>query len=84
MGRWWKMEMARYSICYCRILIVDLYKAIPFFNLVGNKFALSKSVKEFFLIISSRIATYFSPIAAYLFKYFVKSNPLSCFPSSLS
>ena len=43
------MEMVRYSICYCRILILDNYKATPFFNFVGNKFALSKSVKNFFL-----------------------------------
>jgi len=33
-------------------------------SFVGNKFALSKSVSEFFSIISSIIATYFSPIAA--------------------
>ena len=42
----------------------SFYKAIPVFNLVGNKFALSKSVKELFSIISSRILTYFSPIEA--------------------
>ena len=59
------MEMVRYSICYCRILIAkSLIKLSPFFNFVGNKFALSKSVKEFFSIIPSIIATYFSPIAA--------------------
>ena len=42
---------------------------MPVFNLVGNKFALPKSVNEFVSIIFSRIATYFSPIAAYFFKW---------------
>ena len=40
------------------------YKFTPFFVFVGNKFALSKSVSEFFLIISANIAVYFSPIDA--------------------
>ena len=42
----------------------NAYRATPVFNFVGSKSALSKSVNEFFSIISSRIATYFSPIEA--------------------
>ena len=30
------MEMVRYSICYCRILVLYTYKATPFFNLVDS------------------------------------------------
>ena len=30
------MEMVRYSIRYCRILILNTYKATPFFNFIGN------------------------------------------------
>ena len=43
---------------------LNAYKATPVFNFVGSKFALSKSVNEFFSIISSRISTYFTPIEA--------------------
>ena len=43
---------------------LNTYKATPFFNFVGSKFALSKSVNEFCSIIPSIIATYFSPIEA--------------------
>ena len=43
---------------------LNTYKATPFFDFVGSKSALSKSVNELFSIISSRIATYFSPIEA--------------------
>ena len=43
---------------------LNTYKAIPVLNLVGSKFALSKSVNEFCSIIHSRIATFFSPIEA--------------------
>ena len=58
------MEMAWYSICCGRILKHQVYNATPVFSLVGNKIALSKSVNEFFSIMSSRMITYFSPIAA--------------------
>ena len=43
---------------------LNTYKATPFFNFVGSKSALSKSVNKFILIIPSIIATYFSPIEA--------------------
>ena len=44
--------------------ILDNYNAIPVFNFVGNKFALSKSDNEFCSIIPLIISVYFSPIAA--------------------
>ena len=55
----WKIPLPKFTACS-----QSAYKATPVFSLVGNKIALSKSVNEFLSIISSRIATYFSPIAA--------------------
>ena len=46
------------------IKIIYIYKATPAVDLVGSKFDLSKSVKEFFSIMSSSMATYFSPMLA--------------------
>ena len=48
--------MVRYSVRYCRILIIYIYRANPDLSFVGNKFALSKSVNELFLINFTRPA----------------------------
>jgi len=43
---------------------ICFYKAKPFFIFVESKLASSKSVKELFDIIKSKISTYLSPIPA--------------------
>ena len=53
-----------YNMLLKNTKIINIYKATPVVDLVGNKFDLSKSVKEFFSIMSSSIATYFSPMLA--------------------
>ncbi len=60
------------------------YNETLVFELVDKRSEESKSVNEFFSIISSKILTYFSPIDAYLCKYFVNSVPIISLLSCLS